>query len=140
MLDDRDPAACGFVTRSAREVLDGTSVSGPPTWACICACECGVEERGTKPRPLLDVEVHAWRSMVFVIEERFLRWRLNGRRTLTFTAGFIRTGVRGERTWTHPSLAHTMSSIRPSSCCRSTSKTRVSSGDKKLEYTQSSKP
>jgi len=94
MLDDRDPAACGFVTRSAREVLDGTTVSGPPTWACICACECGVEERGTKPRPLLDVdvdaereldEVDAWRSMLFVIEETFLWWRLNGRRALTLT-------------------------------------------------------
>ena len=93
MLDDRDPVACGFVTRSAREVLDGTTVSGPPTWACICACEC-VEERGTKPRPLFDVDVDAdreldevdgWRSMVFVIEERFLRRRLNGRRALTLT-------------------------------------------------------
>jgi len=45
-------------------------------------------------RPLLDVdvdaecesnEVDAWRSMVFVIEERFLWWRLNGRRGLTLT-------------------------------------------------------
>ena len=45
------------MTRSTREVLDGKTVSGPPTWACICACECGVEERGTKPRLLFDVDV-----------------------------------------------------------------------------------
>jgi len=46
ILDERDPVAFGFVTRSAKEVLDGTTVSGPPTcaFACICECECGVEE------------------------------------------------------------------------------------------------
>jgi hypothetical protein len=94
MLDDRDSVACGFVTRSTREVLDGATVSGPPTWACICACVCGVEERGNKPRPLLDVDVDAerefdeedaWRSILFVIEEILLWWRLNGRRALTLT-------------------------------------------------------
>ena len=53
-----------------------------------------MEERGAKPRPLLDVdvdaerefdEVDAWRSAVVVIEERFLWWRLKGRRALTLT-------------------------------------------------------
>jgi len=95
----------------------GTTVSGLPTWACIWACECGVEERSTKPRPLLGVdvdaerkldEVHGWRSMVFVIEERFL-WRLNGRRALTLTGdhstvAFIRTRRRKRRTWDTPFL------------------------------------
>ena len=54
-------------------------------------------ERGTRPRPLLDVDVDterdfdeyaedAWRSSVFVIEERCLLWSLNGRQALTLTA------------------------------------------------------
>jgi hypothetical protein len=52
-----------------------------------------VEERGNKPRPRFDLDVDAerefdedaWRSIVFVIEESFLWWRLNGRRALTLT-------------------------------------------------------
>jgi len=99
------------VARSARE---GATVSGLPTWACIWACECGVEERGTKPRPLLDVDVDAereldevdgWWSVVFVIEERFL-W-LNGRRALTFTVLLLHLlglDVGREELGTHPSL------------------------------------
>ena len=95
MLDDRDPAAFGSVTRSTSELVDGTTVSGPPTWACICACEWSMGDRGTRPRPRFDADVDtdrdfdeeaedAW-STVFVIEERCLLWRLNGRRALTLT-------------------------------------------------------
>ena len=77
MLDDRDPAAFESVTRSTSELLDGTIVSGLPTWACICACEWSMGERGTRPRPRFDVDVDtdrdfneevedAWRSTVLV--------------------------------------------------------------------------
>ena len=55
-----------------------------------------------------------------------------------FTGVCISTGVGRERTWTHPSLARTMRSIRSSSFCRSTSTTHASSGNKELEHTQSS--
>ena len=57
MLDDRDPAAFVPVARSTSELLDGTTVSSPPTWACICACEWGMGERATKPRPRFDVDM-----------------------------------------------------------------------------------
>jgi hypothetical protein len=103
-LDDRDPRACGFVTKSTRDVSDGTTVSGPPTWACICMCEWGVEERGTKPRPLLDVdmdaereldEVDVWRSMVFVIFVVEVNWETSID-VDHFTVIFISTGVGRE--------------------------------------------
>jgi hypothetical protein len=58
MLDERDPVTFGFVTRSTKEVLDGTTVSGPPTCACTCAWECGVEERSAR-----DVDVDAEREL-----------------------------------------------------------------------------
>jgi len=69
--DDRNPIAYGFVTRSTKEVLDRMTLSGPPTWVCICACKYGVEDRGTTPRPLLDVDVDAEREF----DEEIDAWR-----------------------------------------------------------------
>ena len=76
------------------------------------------------------------RGKIFVVEVA----TLNGRRALTLTIllfHLLELDIGKRRTWTHPSLARTIRSIRSSSFCQSTSTMHVSSGNKELERIQS---